>query len=398
MFTNLDILFSVSPFDVAGLAFGVTGLAFNLYGVLAKDSTIEEINNKLTELQTSVALIQDDIGSIINRLDHLINLVAYHDDYSRLLNYFCQYTDYLDFNREIEQSWLDTVLGHGSDGLDHTIRNFNRFISGSTLSTSVLLSYEGVLIEEHSRDSDSYFEKLTEFVDYILTLQGSGYAMLIAANKIKNRTYSHIQQRLEKQLYSQKDIVRAFNTQWPSGRWGLLQSESGCPVNINLTWLTGSRRQSTESYGNNENDWKPVNHFMPLENTIVEHVFFFFHLVTVCMTQNFCMTASTVGNNEWPRGTYCIFAFGGCPNRFDYCPVKWDDYSHLYGFNKNAHSGSLPTGIYNTDTTIWYCCRSDGSVNDEIILPTQKPFYLMRYGNQCQKVCIVSKTSVIGVC
>ena len=51
----------------------------------------------------------------------------------------------------------------------------------------------------------------------------------------------------------------------------------------------------------------------------------------------------------------------------------------------------LPEGDYNDydDTTlIYYCCRTDGFASNEIILPTEKPFVLMKTSrnNECQLV------------
>ena len=190
VFLNIHILVSGVAGVIVGLktAGEIFVLVSELYNILGPaDTRIDEINSKLTELHASVDQIQGDIGSILNRLHHLTNLIAYHDDYSRLKNYLRQYTRYQDRDMEVEQSWLNTVLSHGPYGLDHTIENFDSFISGSSLSTSVLLSYESVLIEKHSRDSNLYYAKLVEFVDYILALQVSGYAMYVAARKLKNQ-------------------------------------------------------------------------------------------------------------------------------------------------------------------------------------------------------------------
>ena len=64
--------------------------------------------------------------------------------------------------------------------------------------------------------------------------------------------------------------------------------------------------------------------------------------------------------------------------------IKWDDENID---NKNRQSGSLPEGTYFFDTHIMYCCRSDGSPNTAIELPTAKPFYLFRYTSYgCQRV------------
>ena len=376
-------------FVVTVLPIDVSGLIVSLYGTLSEDGRIDEINSRLIDLEASVEEIQADIGSILNRLDHLANLVAYHDDYSRLKNYLRQYTDYLDRGVEIEESWLNTVLGHGSDGLDHTLENFDSFISGETLSTSVLLSYEGVLTEDYSRDSPSYYTKLHEFVDFILSLQVSGYAMFIAAKKLKNQPYDYIQQRLDEQISAEEDMVVAVLSSWPSGSWGLLKSQSGCPVNTCFEWKTGSRYQTTVG---DDNSWAQIHHFLPLQSqklvdTYVVWFFFRQEVYETGMTQNFCMKDSAGGEGDWPPGTYCIFTGSeGCPSGFRCGYVYWDDHSSYHYGNHNSRTGSLPGGSYTENTKIWYACRDDGSADNEIELPARNPFYLMRYGDQCQKV------------
>ena len=130
---------------------------------------------------------------------------------------------------------------------------------------------------------------------------------------------------------------------------------------------------------------------MRLESTIEIYRFMFIPFYGIYMTQNFCIKTSTGGNDEWPRGKYCIFAYGGCPSGFRCGSVKWDDHSYALIRNLNRRWGRLPQGTYDQNTIITYACRSDGSVNDEIMLPTQKPFYLMRFGTQCQKVLLSSK-------
>lgn len=49
--------------------------------------------------------------------------------------------------------------------------------------------------------------------------------------------------------------------------------------------------------------------------------------------------------------------------------------------------GVLPDGVYNKDTKIFYCCRTDGNSTETISLPTMVPFYLMAFNrSECQQV------------
>ena len=64
--------------------------------------------------------------------------------------------------------------------------------------------------------------------------------------------------------------------------------------------------------------------------------------------------------------------------------IKWDDEDTN---NKNTNGGTLPDGIYDKDTRISFCCRTNGNKSDPITLPVEKPFYLLAYGSsECQKV------------
>jgi len=52
----------------------------------------------------------------------------------------------------------------------------------------------------------------------------------------------------------------------------------------------------------------------------------------------------------------------------------------------NADIGEVPDGVYNRNTKIFFCCRSDGPTDLPIVLPTSVPFYLLKFGGHCQKV------------
>ena len=86
---------------------------------------------------------------------------------------------------------------------------------------------------------------------------------------------------------------------------------------------------------------------------------------------------------RWPKGTYCIAKKGKCPHNFRQGGIKWDDDNRN---NKNQIWGVLPDGVYNKDTIVNYCCRSDANYNTPMTLPTTRPFILYRYGGKCQNV------------
>ena len=64
--------------------------------------------------------------------------------------------------------------------------------------------------------------------------------------------------------------------------------------------------------------------------------------------------------------------------------INWDEEDHN---NDNYKEGTVPSGVYDQDTRIYYCCMTDGDVSQPISLPTQNPFYLFPYNSeQCQTV------------
>ncbi|CAL4155136.1 unnamed protein product, partial [Meganyctiphanes norvegica] len=156
----------------------------------------------------------------------------------------------------------------------------------------------------------------------------------------------------------------ADSVYWPAEDYGLMKPISGCP----LVWESGSVEQDTQS--KNEHDSEYLAGYVE-KNRI---------------RKEFCMKVGHAdGVGEWPAGNYCIYRYGHqCPIGFTTGLVNWED-RDLH--EDNAHEGFLPDGDY-TDrhTEINYCCRDDGSISDEIVLPTKDPFVLIRNTLECQKV------------
>ena len=83
-------------------------------------------------------------------------------------------------------------------------------------------------------------------------------------------------------------------------------------------------------------------------------------------------------------GQYCIFKKGDCPKGLKKGSVFWDDEN---GKNINKKGGTLPDGIYDKDTLVYYCCRTDGDKYTPISLPVISPFYLKAFNtSECQRV------------
>lgn len=50
------------------------------------------------------------------------------------------------------------------------------------------------------------------------------------------------------------------------------------------------------------------------------------------------------------------------------------------------YAGHIPDEVYNDNTLIYYCCQSDGSAGNEIVLPTANSFVLFHHYGVCQRV------------
>ena len=87
-------------------------------------------------------------------------------------------------------------------------------------------------------------------------------------------------------------------------------------------------------------------------------------------------------------GQYCIYKRDRCPSGLKEGFVRWDD-DDVDGssLNKNDKGGTLPEGIYDQNTKINFCCRTDGRKSHPVLLPTRDPFLLLAYGSEkCQMV------------
>ncbi|XP_013096460.2 uncharacterized protein LOC106079802 isoform X2 [Biomphalaria glabrata] len=174
-------------------------------------------------------------------------------------------------------------------------------------------------------------------------------------------------------------IPVTFDGQWPSGSYGLFRPATGCPSNSPfVTWTVGTRRHQTSTQ---YNDVSLNNHMVYPAMENINETFF--------INERFCMVDSPAFGSAWPKGSYCINRKGGvCPSGFRSGYINMED----IGTNENVF-GSVPDGIYNAGSLIYYCCRNDSPPTAPISLPTAVPFYLYKYGDSCQTVAGMSVES-----
>ena len=63
--------------------------------------------------------------------------------------------------------------------------------------------------------------------------------------------------------------------------------------------------------------------------------------------------------------------------------VFWDDEDTG---NTNSVNGTVPSGVYDQDTLIHFCCMTSGDASAPITLPSHSPFYLFASRDRCQEV------------
>lgn len=174
-------------------------------------------------------------------------------------------------------------------------------------------------------------------------------------------------------VLSTEFLLISARSQWPVGTYGLPRAQSGCPAAVAFQWRVGWRFQDTED--NFPDNRKSAD----------------FHLDASVSRNNlkrhFCTKTDSTSDTArlpWPKGQYCIYKKGSCPMGLTPGYVHWDDDDW---FNNNNKGGTLPDGVYNKNTKIYYCCRTDGNKSVPISLPTSKPFFLLAYRSaECQQV------------
>ncbi|XP_041452750.1 uncharacterized protein LOC121405848 [Lytechinus variegatus] len=156
---------------------------------------------------------------------------------------------------------------------------------------------------------------------------------------------------------------------WPDGTYGLPKPVTGCP----LGWHDGYRYHDTEDDDSN-NYWSSPLHLYGWRRSNN-------------MRNYFCMKTTSADPSglgwAWPAGSYCIYKRGSCPRGFTEGSIYWDDEDDD---NENSVSGVRPDGDYNSNTRIYFCCRSDGYTHHPIFLPTDNNFMLFPLYSSCQLV------------
>ncbi|KAI1285100.1 putative G-protein coupled receptor [Halotydeus destructor] len=217
----------------------------------------------------------------------------------------------------------------------------------------------------------------------------------------------HLVHRVE---ITSPELAAQPEIRWPSGSYGLPMPISGCPTAKGFNWKNGSRFHDVQYDQVADEKVRYWSQGMMLrggvtDNGIMQH-FCLKETEAIGLTStmapqdeniSMAMHHQPAGKRptapEWPwmAGKYCIFQVGDtCPDGFQTGAITWMDKkmnatSEL--LSRSNVSGSVPSGVYTKhNTTINFCCREDGKADVPIKLPRDRPFYLFKHGEECQKV------------
>ncbi|XP_061193575.1 uncharacterized protein LOC133201786 [Saccostrea echinata] len=163
------------------------------------------------------------------------------------------------------------------------------------------------------------------------------------------------------------DGDRMISTKWPSDSFTILSTKiTGCPHGFYEGSLTQHHKEiqmeQTSAILSADIISKPTSTFY-----------------------KFCTKKKTEKNGispSWPAGKYCIYRHGGiCPIGFSMGYIQSDDTTY-----PSDLFGILPDGQFLNDTRFYFCCRSDGSTSNPVILPSKEPFILFPETSTCQQV------------
>ena len=159
---------------------------------------------------------------------------------------------------------------------------------------------------------------------------------------------------------------------WPDGKYCLpMPGSKVCPSG----WKKGVREHDTEDLFGSFNCRIKRHGWVPYNKNLCRNLGWGF----CCKTRNYPRRGKT-----WPRGSYCIFRYGGsCPRGFDKGFIHWDDEDSR---NANKRSGVLPDGRYDRNTRIQFCCRNDPPARRSPSLrglPKCSEIIVMRYKGTC---------------
>ncbi|RUS88931.1 hypothetical protein EGW08_003267, partial [Elysia chlorotica] len=165
---------------------------------------------------------------------------------------------------------------------------------------------------------------------------------------------------------------------WPGGYLGLLMPESGCPRDPAFHSANSSFvKFHMESLENQTcHDHQPQFHLSKPVTTETGSDCF--------VNLKFCEASGEASETTWPEGSYCVNwnIDHQCPPRFEPGRVVLDQVDGTQSHFVDSRVVEL-SGTY---TYLHFCCKETLPHDMPMVLPTESPFFLYRFGGTCQQV------------
>ncbi|GFR77938.1 metalloendopeptidase [Elysia marginata] len=198
--------------------------------------------------------------------------------------------------------------------------------------------------------------------DSLLTCENDGYLTLVG-----NRCYCQCIPGLDPQTGCTTTFKNdPEDIAFPGGKYAIPAHSTGCPDG---SFILGSRTQINEGKNYKKSTF---NIGLKVSGKNVE--------------QKFCIHDSPPTDKVWPGANLCLYRRGGkCPDGFTEGFVQYNDLPTQA--SPNTKFGELPDGVFDNNTRFEYCCADTGFSEDNLLLPSRKPFVLIkRRGKDCQNV------------
>ncbi|XP_064619507.1 uncharacterized protein LOC135482952 [Lineus longissimus] len=177
---------------------------------------------------------------------------------------------------------------------------------------------------------------------------------------------------------------------WPTGSYAIPMSVYSCPDWARKVWETGSATLSSDEHTFN---WPSEFQLKgPYTTSNID--------LNVCVSVTSPDSSSVVDTGvevkavDWPKGAYCILSLNQtCPGGFTFKSMELPfSITKVIGYATYVLENSTNSAL------LGICCRNDGDITKDVILPPYYSFYLLYMTASCQKVVnMTAKSQVLRI-
>ena len=192
---------AVTVAPIVGAIFSGGSFLYGLINGQMRLAELRKINRKLDTLQKSVDELNEKVKSLQLGQQWLEGAAIYAKDVQRLRFILHQMKDRVTYcessgtvvlkSIKLAQTWADTVLDDGPDGLRQIMFSMHDLVMGTQLfgKRSLVSIYKDMLESTQGVQTDTdpgtYTKDMKEFVEYIMALETGGYAAISTAMNIR---------------------------------------------------------------------------------------------------------------------------------------------------------------------------------------------------------------------